>query len=71
MTSDDLARAAQRRKPRATPKANVTRLTFLAGAGWKVVVSAGRRGTYHEVEQALLDALDEVRGRIRNNVQLF
>lgn len=71
MTSDDLARAARRRKPRATPKANVTRLTFLAVGGWKVVVSAGRRGTYHEVEQALADALDEVRGRIRNNVQLF
>jgi len=71
MTHDALARAARRRKGRPAPKPRNTRVALLAAGGWKVVVSAGRKGTYDEVELALLDALEEVRTRIRNNVQLF
>jgi two-component sensor histidine kinase len=36
-----------------------------------VIVSASRKGTYDEIEQALEEALAEVRHRIRNNVQIF
>lgn len=71
ITSDGLAKAVRSRKGKAAPKSRNARLTFLAQEGWKVVVTAGRKGTYHEVEQALVEALEEVRARIRNNVQLF
>jgi ParB family chromosome partitioning protein len=71
MTNDALARAARIRKGRPAPKARSTRVDLQAADGWKIVVSAGRKGTYHEVELALLEALEEVRTRIQNNVQLF
>lgn len=71
MTHDALARAARSRKGRPAPKPKNTRVTLVSDGGWKVVVSACRKGTYDEVELALLDALEEVRTRIRNNVQLF
>ncbi len=45
--------------------------TFQADNGIKVVVRANRTGNYHEIEEALSQALEEVRLRINNNVQLF
>ena len=48
-----------------------TKLSFVTEPGWKVVVTANRRGTYYEVEQALEEVLVDVRHRINNNVQLF
>ena len=71
ITSDGLARAARSRKGKAAPKARSSRLSFAVSGGWKVVVSAGNKGSYLEVEQALVEAIEEVRARIRNNVQLF
>jgi ParB family chromosome partitioning protein len=71
MTHDDLARAARGRKGKPAPKPRNTRVTLVCDGGWRVVVSAGRKGTYDEVELALVEALEEVRTRIRNNVQLF
>jgi ParB family chromosome partitioning protein len=71
MTHDDVARAARGRKGRAALKLRRTRLSFQVAGGWKVVVSAGRKGSYDEVEIALLEAIEEVRTRIKNNVQLF
>jgi ParB family transcriptional regulator, chromosome partitioning protein len=47
------------------------RQTFLLESGWKIVVSANKHGTYHEIEQALQEALEEVRHRIANNSQLY
>lgn len=44
--------------------------TFVLEDGWKITVSAARKANYHEVEQALQQALEEVRLRIENNVQL-
>jgi hypothetical protein len=43
----------------------------MAAGGRKVEISAGRKGTYDEVKLGLLEALEEVRTRIHNNVQLF
>jgi len=44
---------------------------FFAENEMKVTVSHNRKANYHEVEQALLDALEEVRHRISNNIRLF
>jgi ParB family transcriptional regulator, chromosome partitioning protein len=44
--------------------------TFVLEDGWKITVSAARKANYHEVEQALQQALEEVRLRIENNIQL-
>ncbi len=65
------ANAVRQRKGRAKPKPRGTRQTFVTPEGWKVLVTAQRKANYHEVEQALSYALDEVRHRIRNNVQNF
>jgi len=37
----------------------------------KTTVTAPCKGTYHDVEAALLEAVEEIRQRLRNNVQLF
>jgi hypothetical protein len=39
--------------------------------GWQVTVSAQQKGTYDEIEHALQIALEEVRTRINNGLQLF
>jgi ParB family chromosome partitioning protein len=70
ITHQDAAKVVRQRKGKPKPKTRGTKQTFLTTDGWKVVVSANRKGTYHELEQALLVALDEVRIRIRNNVSL-
>jgi hypothetical protein len=53
----------------------VTTATSLSGehsaVHWRVFVSAKKKGTYYEIEQALQEALDEVRHRIDNRVQIF
>ena len=71
LTCEQTAKAVRQRRGKAKPRARSTHLTFLTEDGWKVVVSAKRKGRYEEVEQALCSAMDEVRHRIRNNVQLF
>ena len=59
------AAGKRRDKPRHT------KLCFPTEQGWKILVSAPRKGTYDEIEQALEEALAEVRHRIQNNVQIF
>jgi ParB family chromosome partitioning protein len=54
----------------AATKQRGVKQTFVLEDGWKITVSAARKANYHEVEQALQQALDEVRLRIENNVQL-
>ena len=71
LTCNQVSSAVRQRRGKAKPKPRSTRLTFAAEDGWTVVVSAARKGTYHEVEQALRAALEEVQLRIRNNVQLY
>jgi ParB family transcriptional regulator, chromosome partitioning protein len=70
-THAETARAVRQRRGVAAAKPRGTRQTFVTPDGWTVVVRCPRKGNYHEVEQALSIALDEVRHRIRNNVQLF
>lgn len=47
------------------------RQTFAAENGWKIVATSNRKGTYHDVEQALTEALEEVRLRIDNRISLM
>jgi hypothetical protein len=63
-------RFRQRRENRRA-KFHGTKQTFLTETGWRIVVSANRRGTYYETEEALTEVLEEVRHRIDNNVQVF
>ena len=71
LTHDQAAKAVRQRKGKRAAQPRSTKLTFQAENGWRITVSAGRRGTYHEIEQALSQALDEVRHRIANNVRMF
>lgn len=71
LTHEQAARLVRQRRGRFRDKPRHISLSFRTEDGWKVVVSAPKMGTYHEVEQALEEALAEVRHRIRNNVQLF
>lgn len=50
----------RQRKGKAAPKTRGVKQTFTTEEGWKVVVSAGKKANYHEMEQALQEALDEV-----------
>jgi len=71
LTHEQTANAVRQRKGRPAPRPRTTRQVFASENGWKVVVSASKKGTYYDIEQALLWALDEVRHRIANGVQLY
>lgn len=71
LTRDEVSSTVRRRKTNGVPVSRGAKLTFAGDGGWKVTVSAAQKGTYHEIEQALEQALAEVRHRIANNVQLF
>jgi len=60
-----------KKRPQRGPRGAGVRLTFHADDDWRVVVQASHGGTYHDVEQAILTALEEVRHRIANNVRLY
>ena len=68
LTHEDAARVVRRRKGKVRDRG--VRQTFLTQNGMRVVVSVNRKGTYYEIETALSEALEEVRTRIRNRVQL-
>ena len=70
LTHRDIS-AASRKKPdgRRTPESGIRR-TFFAEHGWTVTVSSRQPGTYHHLEQALVEVLEEVRLRIASNVRL-
>lgn len=63
-------RQVRSRKGAASERVRGTKQTFTTEGGWKVTVTSGRKGNYHEIEAALQQAIDEVRLRIENNVHL-
>jgi ParB family chromosome partitioning protein len=71
LTHAQAAGAVRQRRGKRRAKARGTKQTFLTESGWRIVVSVNRCGTYHEIEEALIEVLEEVRHRIDNNVQLF
>jgi ParB family chromosome partitioning protein len=60
----------RQRKGTVGAKPRGVKQTFATEDGWKVTVTANRKGNYHEIEQALQQALEEVRLRIQNDVHL-
>jgi ParB family transcriptional regulator, chromosome partitioning protein len=70
VTAKQASRVVKQRRGKAAPRAAGIRQTFLAENGWQIVAKSSRKGTYHDLEQALETALEEVRTRIRNRVQL-
>jgi ParB family chromosome partitioning protein len=73
LTRDDTIKIVRQRKPGLArkKKPSTTSATFISEAGWKVVVTGNKRGSYHEIAEALQDALDEVEHRIENGVKLY
>ena len=71
LTHEQTARAVRKRKGRVAQKSTGTKQTFITSESWKVTVSASKKGTYWEIEEALTYALEEVRHRIKNNTRLF
>ena len=70
-SSIQAASAVRQRHGKPTPEPRTRELKFFGDNGWKVIVIGPRKGTYDDIEQALMLALDEVRGRIKSRCQLF
>lgn len=70
ITIDNAARIVRQRKGKEKPAERGTQQTFFADNGWKVIVRSPRKGSYDEIEQALVIALEEVQLRIRNRIKL-
>lgn len=71
LTHARTVRAVRQRKGKRNSSTRKLKQVFASENGLSVAVTANRSANYHEVEEALLQALDEVRLRIENNVQLF
>lgn len=65
------ASAVRQRQGKQKPTPRATKQTFFAENGWKVIVTAPKKGTYFEIEAALSTALDEVQLRIKSGCQLY
>lgn len=70
LTTAEIAQVAGRRNQKRLRKFAGLKQTFYADDGWTVIVSSRNSGTYHHMEQALLQTLEEVRLRITNNIRL-
>lgn len=70
LTTAQAAHVVRRKKRQVFTVRPATKQTFFAENGWTVTVASRVPGTYHHLEQALAQALDEVRLRIANNVRL-
>ena len=71
LSHNQAANAVRQRQGKQKPTPRTTKQTFFAENGWKVIVTAPRKGSYLEIEEAISTALDEVRHRINSGCQLF
>jgi ParB family chromosome partitioning protein len=71
ITAEETARVVRQHRGKAKPAPRATKQTFVTEDGWKVIVTAQKKGSFHEIEKALSYALDEVRHRIEHGRQLF
>ena len=71
LSHSQVANAVRQRQGKQKPPPRTTKQTFFAENGWKVIVTAPKRGTYFEIEEALSTALEEVRLRINGGCQLY
>lgn len=68
LTPDDTARVVRQRKGKPRQQSRTTREAIRTPEGWTVTVSCRRKGNYHEIEQALEYALEDIRHRIKNGI---
>ena len=71
LTQRQAAGAVRQKRGKKARKSGGVHQTFVSESGIKVTISATRKANYHELAEALQAALEEVRFRIDNNVQLF
>lgn len=71
LTRDQAAKAVRQRKGKPAANARGIRRTFVAESGIKILVSSPKKGSYHDVRQALHEAIEEVDHLLENNVQLI
>lgn len=71
LSAPQAAKAVRQRQGKVKPAARITSQTFFGDNDWKVIVTGPKKGTYFDIEQALTQALEEVRIRINSGVQLF
>lgn len=69
ITHEDAARVAQTRrgKPRRTLG---HKQTFVTETGWKIIATCTSKSSYHELESAVQEVLEEVRLRIKSRISL-
>ena len=71
LTHKQAAAVVRQRRGKPSRKPRTTKQVFFADDGWSVTVSANKKGTYHEMENALSQALDEVRHYIEQGRTVF
>ena len=71
LSHNQAANAVRQRQGKQKPTPRMTKQTFFAENGWKVIVTAPKKGTYFEIKEALSTALEEVQLRINSGCQLF
>jgi ParB family chromosome partitioning protein len=71
LTHRQIAGKVRQRRGKRKSGPQAMKRSFIAENGWKVVVSSNKSGSYHDMEQALCQALQEVRHYIDNGVQLY
>ena len=71
LTQRKLSKAVRKRKGKAASASSGVRQTYATENGIDVVIQTDRKCNYHEIEESLRQALEEVRLRIDNNVQLY
>ena len=70
LTNQQARNRVQIKRGKRTPQRIGTKLTFDSYADHSVTVSSATKTTYEAIEMALQTALEEVRHRIENNVQI-
>jgi ParB family chromosome partitioning protein len=71
LTQKDTVDAVRKRRGKLAPRPRGIKQTFCDENGFRVTVSSKKKGTYYDIEHALVSALEEVRHRIANRVQLI
>lgn len=71
LTHARAANSVRQRRGKKRPTPRGVNQVFSAENGLRVTVTANRKCTYYEIEVALSEALDEVRHRINNKVQIY
>jgi ParB family chromosome partitioning protein len=71
ITAEQAGKQVRKLRGKSKTPSRLIRQTFPSEGGWKVVVSGPAKGTFGHIEQALSNALEEVRHRIKCGRPLF